>query len=79
MIKWRSLDGHKSTHVSHHAVLYLLLLQEASQHFNISGKWLMVLFMYSVLCSTPATCLRSCRGTVCCVVHWQPVTGLVGV
>ena len=35
--------------------------------------------MYSVLCSTPATCLRSFRGTVCYVVHWRSVTGLVGV
>jgi len=63
MIKWRSLDGRKSTHVSHHAVLF----QEASQHFDMFGEWLMVLFVYSVLCCVPATCHGSCRCIACCV------------
>jgi len=37
MIKRRGLDGCKSTHVSHHAVLF----QEVSQHFYMFGEWLM--------------------------------------
>ena len=32
-----------------------------------------------MLCCAPATCLGSCRCTVCCVVHRRPVSGLVGV
>jgi len=63
MIEQCSLDVHKSTHVSHHAVLF----EEASQHFDMFGEWLMVLLMYSVLCCAPAACHGSCRCIACCV------------
>jgi len=37
------------------------------------------LSLVDVLCCTLATCPGSCRCTVCCVVHRQPVPGLVSV